>query len=191
MSAKSRAEIFANRLREATRPAHRALDHHPILAPLSRSPLSLSVYARALAALHGPQQAIECLLGSFAPGLQFPPRLADLERDLSTLGASPFPLMAEIPEYQSESQLLGVMYVIEGSNLGGAVIARQLALGLPITAPRDFFGKSGGPSRWENFWRFAASHFLDDNIAIVEDAACTIFGLYKEHLDRCQVESSS
>ncbi len=191
MSANDKLCAFADHLREATRSAHRTLDHHPVLAPLTRSPLSVAAYAKALAALHGPQQAIERMLGSFAPGTQFPPRLADLDRDLALLGLSPFPLMAEIPQCVSEPQLMGALYVIEGSNLGGAVIARQLTLSLPIAVPRDFFEKSGGPPRWGDFWRFAAEHCLAENIAIIEDSACKIFNLYKEHLDRCQAESPS
>ncbi len=176
---------FAEQLRAATRSAHRALDHHPLLAPLTRSPLTAGDYINALAALHGTQQAIECWLDDFAPQADFPPRLADLQSDLAALGASPFPLMAELPKFDSDAQRIGAMYVIEGSNLGGIVIARLLDESLPADVPRRFFANSGGKRRWEKFWQFAAAHCRDENLTIVADAACETFNLYKDHLDRC------
>jgi heme oxygenase len=186
MNAIGHNSVFADRLREATRPAHRALDHHPLLAPLARTPLTEKDYAKALAALHGPQRAIENVLRGFAPEMQFPPRLADLEADLKALCTSPFQLMAELPRLDSVDQLIGAMYVIEGSNLGGAVIARLLDESLPAAIPRLFFANSGGNARWGKFWEFAAGYCLEANFAITAEAACFTFGLYKEHLDQCQ-----
>ena len=176
---------FAEQLRAATRAAHRALDHHPLLAPLTRSPLKAGDYINALAALHGPQQAVECLLHGFAPQADFPPRLADLHSDLAALGAGSFQLMAELPKFDSDAQRIGAMYVIEGSNLGGIVIARLLDESLPAEIPRSFFANSGGKRRWEKFWQFAGAHCSDANFTVVADAACETFNLYKVHLDRC------
>jgi heme oxygenase len=184
--ANSHCSDFAERLRAATRPAHRALDHHPLLAPLTRTPLTEKDYARALAALHGPQRAIENVLSGFAPEMQFPPRLADLEADLDALGTTPLPLMAELPRFDSVDQLIGAMYVIEGSNLGGTVIVRLLDESLPAAMPRLFFANSGGHARWGKFWEFATGYCLEENFAVTAEAACLTFGLYKEHLDRCQ-----
>jgi heme oxygenase len=187
MNAIAQCATLADRLREATRTAHRALDHHPLLAPLTRTPLAPGDYRNALAALHGPQQAIEKLLVGFAPEIEFPPRLADLESDLMALGASPFPLMAELPQFDTINQLIGAMYVIEGSNLGGAVIARLLAESLPAAMPRTFFSNSGGKARWEKFWAFSTGYCCEESFALVADAACLTFNLYKTHLDQCQL----
>jgi heme oxygenase len=118
--------------------------------------------------------------------MQFPPRLADLEADLDALGTTPLPLMAELPRFDSVDQLIGAMYVIEGSNLGGTVIVRLLDESLPAAMPRLFFANSGGHARWGKFWEFSTGYCLEENFAVTAEAACLTFGLYKEHLDRCQ-----
>ena len=185
MNAIGQFHRFADQLREVTRSAHRAHEHHPLLVPLTRSPLNESDYSKALAALHGPQQAIENMLSGFAPESEFPARLADLESDLNALGVSPFQLMVDLPQFNSVDQLIGAMYVLEGSNLGGAVISRLLDQSLPGGIPRDFFANSGGKARWEKFWAFATASCQDENFAIAAAAACTTFNLYKTHLDLC------
>lgn len=185
MNVVGQLHAVAEQLRAATRAAHRALDHHPLLVPLTRSPLSAGDYINALAVLHGPQQAIESSLLGFASPVDFPPRLSDLQSDLDALGASPFQLMTELPKFESDTRRIGAMYVIEGSNLGGIVIARLLDQSLPAEMPRRFFANSGGKRRWEKFWQFAGPHCHAGNLTMIADAACETFNLYKVHLDNC------
>lgn len=187
MTATWTAEEFAERLRGATRPAHRILDQHPLLLPLIRAPLSHADYGRALAALHGPQCALEARLGGFAPAADFPPRRADLESDLATLGVTAQPLLADLPEFDSPTSLLGAFYVIEGSNLGGAVIARMLAKNLISPSTDAFFGKAGGNARWARYQAFARPHYREDNFQVIADAANRTFRWYAQHLDRCRL----
>lgn len=182
---------IAELLRESTRLAHRALDHHPLLAPLSHCPVTRTTYADALAALHGPQRAIEGMLCGFTPETDFPSRLADLESDLESLGISPFELSVDLPRVDSAEQLIGIMYVIEGSNLGGAVIARLLEESLPAAVPRKFFSNAGGHARWEKFWQFAATRYREGNAQAMTDSACQTFALYKAHLDQYLLTSKN
>lgn len=77
------------------------------------------------------------------------------------------------------------MYVIEGSNLGGTLIARQLSTSLPESYPRAFFAHSGGAARWEKFWQFATAHSRPEEHLRICNAACTAFGFYQSHLDQC------
>ena len=182
---------FAERLREATRPAHRALDHHPLLAPLTRSPLAVADYANALAALHGPHAAIERLLRGFAPAAEFPARLPDLEIDLEMLGCKPFPLAAVVPEFEEPAQRIGAMYVIEGANLGGALIARLMSESLAPTVSRAFFGNSGGAVRWARFQQFAKGSFQEASSGQIIEAAIATFTLFKAHLDDCLTPEAS
>lgn len=172
------------RLREATKSAHRGLDHHPLLAPLVRDGLTLAAYARALAALHAPQAALEALLATAIPVADFPPRRHDLAADLAELGVAPYALSADLPAAPDAARRIGLLYVIEGSNLGGAVIARRLAETLP-QAPCRFFAGSGGPPRWERFWQFAAATLPPNGAAAACAAACTAFDFYRQHLDAC------
>lgn len=176
---------FARQLRDGTREGHRALDRHPLLVPLTRTPLSQADYGRALAALHGPHRAIEAALGAFAPAALFPPRLPDLDADLARLGRPPCPLRETLPATPSDAARLGMLYVIEGSNMGSATIARLLAVSLPAALPRRFFCNAGGAARWHHFWEFAgpacSTAVLPDMLA----GAQATFAFYRRHLDAC------
>jgi len=174
---------FRQALRELTAASHRSLDHHPILMPLVRSPLSVTDYARALQALHGPQAALESELDGFATAACLTPRLTDLEDDLAGMHCAPFPLAAAMPALNDDVARLGALYVIEGSNLGGLVIARQLITALPPDLPRAFFARAEGRPRWERFWQFAGARLSDEALQPMADAANQIFAFYRVHLD--------
>jgi heme oxygenase len=185
MSSGNQFVEFAKRLREATRPAHIVLDHHYLLAPLTRANLSMADYAKALAALHGPHCAIESVLCGFAPETEFPSRLPDLESDLNTLGTKAIPLSTAAAEFNSNEELIGAMYVIEGSNLGGAVISRLLEKSLSPNTPKRFFRNSGGTERWARYQQFASRYWHEESFGLIVEAANKTFMLYKNHLDSC------
>ena len=175
---------LADYLRTATRRAHRGLDHHPILNALLQTDLTRAAYARALAALYAPQQALEAWLADFVPLTELPPRLPDLAVDLAELGCDPHPLATPLPAWSSSiSVRLGCAYVIEGANLGGAVIARQLPDGLP----RRFFAGAGGEPRWQRFWLFASQFGITSaqDMCSTAQAAQECFAWYRAHLDGC------
>lgn len=71
-------------------------------------------------------------------------RRADLIRsDLVALGEDAT-LMTDPPRLDGEGSLLGAIYVLEGSRLGGALLSRQLAPG----APRRFLAAPSAPGAW-------------------------------------------
>ena len=174
---------LVEQLRDACWPAHRDLDHHPLLAPLTAKRLALTDYARALAALYAPQAAFEEALKGFAPP-ELSPRLPDLAADLAELKIAPWPLAAPLPSLEDSAAKLGALYVLEGANLGGAFIARRLAENLPPAVPRRFFGHAGGQERWARVWRFAASLGQLEAEPIVSAALAT-FACFRAHLDAC------
>lgn len=176
---------FPAYLREATKTAHRLLDHHPLLAPLLTPTLTPTAYGQALAALHGAHGVIESTLTGFMPAAQFLPRLPDLASDLAALGISPWPVTVAIPQAASDAEKLGMLYVIEGSNLGGVVIAKQLATSLPPDVPRAFFGGAEGHPRWQRFWAFVQSRILPADFDRAARAASATFAFYRHHLDSC------
>ena len=51
------------------------------------------------------------------------------------------------PDFDSDAAALGGVYVLEGSRLGGALLARRLYEG----APRRFLGTSQGNASWRSF----------------------------------------
>ncbi len=169
---------LAEYLRAATRTAHRQLDHHPLLNALVRKDLDLTRYGQVLASLHGPQAALEAVvrprLVQLGVAQVFAPRQADLAADLSVLGLTPLPLYGEPPTADDDSALVGLLYVLEGSRLGGAVIARCLADSLPE------------PPRWARYWAFAADRIADvGQYERVGEAALAGFALFRRQLDAC------
>ena len=139
---------LAQTLRNATREAHHALDHHPLLAPLVRRDLNEKAYANALAALSAPHQWVEQMLGGFAPNPPFTPRWPRLCMDLQWLGRPSLPLGATPPPLVSPAEKLGALYVLEGSRLGAAAIARVIARNLPDKVPTHFFSPASADDQW-------------------------------------------
>jgi heme oxygenase (biliverdin-IX-beta and delta-forming) len=177
-------------LRENTRADHHALDHHPVLAALVRRSVTIDEYTTALAALHGAQHAIEHVLERFVPRDWFPQRTPDIEADLHDLGCSPYPLKVPIPHPETQAARVGMMYVIEGSNLGGRVIANHLAQHLPKAVPLRFFGKVDATTRWHHFWQFALQQCPAGEYSLAVEAARNTFGFFRTHLDSLAINVS-
>lgn len=186
VTAPTRIERLHDALRASTRDQHRKLDHHPLLAPLVRPTLTLRDYAQALAALYAAQAVLEEILHGHISQTDFPPRLAALQLDLERLAQAPFPLSAPKPVISSAAERIGLMYVLEGSNLGGAMIQRQLSIHLPASCPRHFYGITDDPNRWERFWLFAQPVCSTaDDIEQAVQAARRTFIFLCLHLDAC------
>ena len=182
---------LACRLRAATKAAHHDLDHHVLLAPLVTKDISVVQYRGALKALYGPQQALESLIQPTLEALGqisfFPARSCALLADLTKLGIQPsqIPLPAtDVP--MDIASVLGYWYVLEGSNLGGAVIAKQIAKSLP-QVPMSFFSSAEGLPRWGQFWAVMADHYQPAKLGLTIEAALAGFALYKTHLDKLSV----
>ena len=113
----------------------------------------------------------------FGPGWQFDQRYRAhlLLEDLARLGylAEP-PQCPALPPLHARAQLLGALYVLEGSTLGGQVIARQLAAA--GIAGRTFFAgraERTGPL-WKQFGQLLeAAAASEDADAIVASAILT------------------
>lgn len=83
--------------------------------------------------------------------------------DLDQLGETA-PTAVQAPRLRSQTELLGAIYVLEGSRLGGAMLARAV----PDTLPRRFLA-AGNPDAWRAFVKA-----LDERLssqADIEDAA--------------------
>lgn len=182
--------LLALRLRQATKAAHHALDHHPLLATLLEPSLTRAAYGDSLASLHGLYAAAEAAL---APGAEaaFPhvPRLPALEADLAALCRSPLPFRASIAVPDSPATRIGMLYVLEGSALGGQVLMRQIQKTLGTDCPLVFFagtGEAAGKMRWASYWRYAEAHCPLEDIPLAEAAALALFRCFQTHLEDCQ-----
>jgi heme oxygenase len=126
------------RLRAATGELHRQLEGDlDILAHLAIGPARLrqvlryrAFYTGAEAALAPPLAGVSDLETSLGA------RTACLAADLQALGAEPAIASRDIVALSvaNRAEALGLLYVVEGSGLGGKVILRQLAAhGAPLT----------------------------------------------------------
>jgi heme oxygenase len=117
-------------VRERTQSVHHRLESR---LQLTRAP-SVAYYAAYLSRMYGVVQAIERKAAEQADSLSRLPDLADrahkssaLERDLTDLGVLPQKLpVLSLPELADVAALFGALYVLEGSTLGGTVLARRL-----------------------------------------------------------------
>ncbi len=187
-------------MRELSYDFHRRLDELPALSLLVSPELELSGYLHSLRALsnahHPAEWAIEIYLAGTPRVFDFAPRRkADLlERDLADLGGdSQTPSAAEsggrAPTIDSRAALVGSLYVVEGSTLGGRVIARNVVrrLGLSGELGARFFHAYGDrvESRWREFVVFADSLLEDSEHEEAAHAAQRMFEWF-----RCAIETT-
>ena len=146
------------RLRAETHPYHEAVEQNAFNQALAAGSVTATHTAWFLAKLYGFVQPIEAVLrahaAEFEPAWQLNERyraawlLEDLAR-LSYAGTPP-PCPA-LPPLHSWPQRLGALYVLEGSTLGGQIIARQLTkAGLEAGAYFTGRAERTGPL-WKSF----------------------------------------
>ncbi|PZQ60430.1 MAG: hypothetical protein DI544_08425 [Sphingomonas taxi] len=126
-------------LRHATASAHETVDAafgaHDLASPASYRAF-LHAHARALPAAERAMQALP-----FARTL--PARAPLLAADLAALDVPP-PAALPFTPGDDAASLWGVLYVVEGSRLGGALLARQVPAGLP----HAYLGAVHPPGQW-------------------------------------------
>jgi heme oxygenase len=159
------SHALAGQLRASTRAAHHRIDHHPLLAPLVRADLDRTHYIHLLQAFAWIYQtldpAFDEALQRLYPdaGYRSSERSAWLAEDLKVFSVANDKPSWQPPPIASSAELVGRLYAIEGSTLGGQVIARQLELSIgvgPQSGGRLFHGHgSATPARWQAFMEFA------------------------------------
>lgn len=143
-------------VRAATQTRHRRTEQR---LDVRGSFASVDDYGAMLARLLGFHAPLEDALRGSAPavaGVEPLPRTARLEDDLRAVGVNPAavrhcPSPLDLPT--NDAGRVGALYVIEGSALGGAVLARLAQRRLGLTADRgaSFFHGDTGPAtdaRW-------------------------------------------
>lgn len=154
-------------LRAATQGAHDHVD-----AAFGRFDLTrragyralLTAHARALPAAEARMRALP-----FAATLE--PRLPLLAADLADLGLAMPPPLA-LGGDEGAAGAWGVLYVVEGSRLGGALLARSVPAGLPAR----YLNAAHPPGQWRAIR--AAIDAADADRAAMLAAALACFDLY-------------
>ncbi|QGM93865.1 biliverdin-producing heme oxygenase [Methylocystis rosea] len=194
-------------LRAATRQPHQRLHRHPGLSAAARGAIGLDDYRQLLMRLYGFHLAFEDAHASAMQklGLITNSRAELIALDLAALGIMRFdvcrlPRCAALREPSSEACALGALYVVEGSALGGALIAEALA---PIVgdARRFFLGGPSGREVWASLLARVETLAPGEQQARAIDAAVETFRIFEEWmfdwraappcLDRLAVSSGS
>lgn len=159
---------FLKKLRNHTQQLHTALEEHPISASLFKPTVNRADYVRYLQLMFETVSSFERdyypILASVLDDIDQRRKTPWLEQDLITLGV-PVPLSSALINASSFPRplyyLLGKMYVLEGSTLGGAVIYRQLQPILqfsPEKGGRYFYGYGAQTGKmWKLFMEVLAT----------------------------------
>ena len=172
------------RLRKATESQHRKVERD---LDLLRASFGRDQYLVLLRRFYGFHQAwepkVEARLESELPGFFAPRRkLHNIEADLRYLGAGTqdlvrVPKCEKLPSMESVGLALGSMYVIEGSSLGGRILARHFGerLGmLPDAGCKFFAGYSERTSQmWSDFAEIMANRPAAEDDDMLEAAVST------------------
>ncbi|KTF40130.1 biliverdin-producing heme oxygenase [Xanthomonas translucens] len=154
----SAAHLTASRLlREATAQQHLTVEQLPAMRALLRDSLSVPDYVQVLRRHHAvlagwEQRESAWLHASGDADWRYQPRSPLLEQDLAALRATP-PLPAPAPAAADAGNRWGMLYVVEGSRLGGRLIARRLRQTLAAAAPALAYFELGhaDPACWRRF----------------------------------------
>ena len=168
-------------LRSATASRHEELDSG---LPRGAPDASLTDYASHLAMLRAWLAPLQAWLPGFqdGPRIDQAGRLALIDQDLAEPGMPSVPAAAAVlapawPPAASAAWRWGVCYVIEGSQLGGAVLHQRLHERLAPHPLRYLKGEEAGPGpRWRVFMQALREHVRTPaEIAEACAGACAAF----------------
>lgn len=148
-------------VKKATQQNHE--DVESLLLPVLNAIRSKEDYAAILKMFYGYFTPLEEKINKFITPAELPDinerrKASAIEHDLGNLPISftAIPRCTLLPSLASTAQAFGALYVLEGSTLGGKMIARMLAKNKPYPIPEEalsFFsgyGEATGP-KWKAF----------------------------------------
>lgn len=151
MATRSMTSLLSQ-LRQACDDQHQALHIHPLLEPLDRGAITLDRYKAILAMFYAAYEQTE----QHKPrnGLPDSPVIEWLKADMHAHAVPPLGWSSPALKLDTDSKLIGYLYVKQGSTLGGQRISKHLqdALSLGPADNQFFYGygdKTG--ARWRRF----------------------------------------
>ena len=157
-------------LRSATAPDHEAVD-----GAFARFDLGdRAGYGAFLVAHARAVPAIEAVLDGTEGPLPLRARTPLLFADLAALGLA-IPALLTVDAPVSQAEAWGIAYVLEGSRLGGGLLARSV----PADLPQTYLRETHLPGEWRAFTTALDTALTsDDEIAQAIRAARRIFAVY-------------
>jgi heme oxygenase len=164
-------------LRLETRPSHDHLEQNTFNQQLTAGTITEAATKHFLAKMYGFLTSYEAQLRQQNLGPEWETdtrQRAHLILEDLQLSASQLAICPDMPPLGTWPQLLGAMYVVEGSTLGGQVIARQLAkANIPLRSYFSGYGERTGPL-WKAFCYLLTQEATPENEAeIVQSASLT------------------
>jgi len=165
---------FLDNLRSATQQPHTALEALPLSASILKPDVTNAEYARYLMLMRDvvkdAEENIFPALNQYIPELGLRNKTPFIEADLATLGSA-------LPDYTkvltadnssfSAAFAMGILYVIEGSSLGGRVILKNIstALGHNADSGAAYFSGYGNQTgtHWKSFLAALIQFELENN----------------------------
>jgi heme oxygenase len=186
-----RRDLDIQKLRQETE-----ADHHNVegAVPLMHPGLNIAEYVQCLQRIHGVVAAWEERATEVAPEWLQPSLLARqrsplLERDLKWFGvAEKDDRRPTLPEMNNVPSLFGTMYVMEGSTLGGQLIARHVEAALHLSEGQgnSYFrghGSQTGPL-WKEFCEMLKLRIADEQTDAVVVSAKAMFSTFGKWMQR-------
>lgn len=178
------AETFLDRLKKYTSHSHTNLENLPVSLSIVNPAVTKKEYAQYLTLMYDvikdAEQNIFPALQNIVTDLSERGKSAYIENDLKTLGVDKQgyqkPLSSGNNNF-SAAFAMGIMYVIEGSTLGGRFILRNIseALGYGPDNGAQYFAGYGNAtgSRWKNFLNILVQYEKESNYEkeIIDGAA--------------------
>jgi len=188
---------FLARLKQDTSSQHEALERNPHTAVLVRHDLSFPAYLNVLKRFYGfilpVEDQVYPLLNQELGDTEVFKRGHLLKEDLSALGLSQqaisaLPRLHSLPSIHTTAAAFGMVYVLEGSKLGGQFISRQVNQVLRLTPEQGlrFFNGHGREAGhfWNEFRQAMANYAVTTNQQdVVIAAAAQTFEAFKTWLE--------
>ena len=163
------------RLRAATRDAHDRVDARFGAYDLRDRGQYAAFLTEHAAAFLPAEQAVAESGGEAIPSFCERRRSDALRSDLADLGLEA-PARPAFGPFLSTAAMLGSAYVLEGSRLGGAVLAQEVGPDLP----RRFLGTRPPAGHWRTFIAYLERHLGDEqSIADATKSALETFALFE------------
>ncbi|MBP2001351.1 heme oxygenase [Paenibacillus shirakamiensis] len=160
------SSTILTRLKEETAPYHIQTEQNRYATAITDRTLTMDLYREYLEKFYGFVQPIEDQFASWSAWNEFgfnyevTRKTPLLHQDLIALGRTEeeiqaLPICDELPDMSTFSKVIGVMYVLEGSTLGGQMITKLLKQYLPVDAEINghYFNSYGAQTRaqWTEF----------------------------------------
>jgi len=150
------AHSLSQWLKHETREAHQRTEATPLLTDMFKDPFSHARYRTLLTRFYGWYRPIDHQLTQFIDQHRLPhayqPRSPLLAMDLNALKVTPDSIVDHpVPDIHDYASFLGMLYVVEGSALGGTIIRKHLSQHMDVDHTARFFRPYEGAikPRWD------------------------------------------